>query len=76
MSEIAWWRVRQVHDPTKPSGVMCRHPFADRVGQPVRVLARGRLNSVLIEFEDGTRAITSKNFIGDKPVPPPAPTLF
>lgn len=29
-------------------------------GRPCRVVARGSLNSVLIEFADGTRAVTSR----------------
>lgn len=35
----------------------------DRWGQPCRVVARGRLNSALIEFADGYRVITSRNFV-------------
>lgn len=33
----------------------------ERRGQLFRVLARGRLNSCLIEFEDGWRCVTSRN---------------
>lgn len=32
----------------------------ERHGQPCRVLARGRMNSVLVEFADGWRVITSR----------------
>lgn len=32
-----------------------------RQGQPCRVLARGALNSCLVEFADGYRMITSRN---------------
>lgn len=32
----------------------------DRHRQPCRVLARGTMNSILVEFEDGYRAITSR----------------
>lgn len=32
----------------------------ERHGQPCRVLATGRMNSALVEFEDGTRVITSR----------------
>lgn len=56
-----------MQDPCKPPGVRCRHPFADRVGHPVRVVAEGKLNSILIEFDDGMRAVCSRNAIGDKP---------
>ncbi len=31
-----------------------------RKGQPCRVLARGRMNSILVEFEDGFKVITSR----------------
>ena len=33
----------------------------NRRGQRCRVLARGRMNSALVEFEDGYRVITSRN---------------
>lgn len=33
----------------------------ERRGQRLRVLARGALNSCLIQFEDGFRAVTSRN---------------
>jgi hypothetical protein len=36
----------------------CRLP--DRHGQPCRVLARGKLNSILVEFADGFRVVTSR----------------
>lgn len=32
----------------------------ERHGQPCRVLATGRMNSALVEFEDGARVITSR----------------
>lgn len=35
----------------------------DRYGQPCRVLARGRMNSVQVEFPDGWCAITSRNAV-------------
>lgn len=33
----------------------------NRLGQPCRVLARGALNSALIEFEDGCQSVVSRN---------------
>jgi hypothetical protein len=33
----------------------------DRAGDRCRILARGRMNSVLIEFKDGARAVVSGN---------------
>ena len=32
-----------------------------RLGQPCRVLARGAMNSALIEFQDGAQAVVSRN---------------
>lgn len=32
----------------------------DRKGQPCRVLARGKMNTVLVEFEDGALVTTSR----------------
>jgi len=37
-----------------------RSRLPDRKGEPCRVLARGRMNSVLVEFGDGTRVVTSR----------------
>jgi hypothetical protein len=38
------------------------HTFdRDRKGEPCRVLARGTMNSCLLEFEDGYRTVTSRN---------------
>lgn len=34
--------------------------IVDRKGQPCRVLARGRMNSILVEFGDGYRVIASR----------------
>lgn len=34
-----------------------------RKGQPCRVIARGKLNSCCVEFEDGYKMITSRNAI-------------
>lgn len=35
----------------------------ERFGQQCRVLAVGRLNAVLIEFEDGLRVVTSRYYV-------------
>ncbi len=40
-----------------------RTRLPERHGQPCRVLARGRMNSALVEFEDGLRVITSRNYV-------------
>lgn len=36
-------------------------PVLDRKGQRCRVLARGAMNSALVEFEDGAREVISRN---------------
>lgn len=36
-------------------------PQPSRKGQRCRVLARGTMNSALVEFEDGYRVVTSRN---------------
>jgi hypothetical protein len=41
---VWWWRAR----------------LPGRKGQRCRVLVRGRMNSVLVEFEDGFRVVTSR----------------
>jgi len=41
-----YWRIRKWHP--------------ERFGQPCKVLARGRMNSILIEFEDGYQLVTSR----------------
>lgn len=35
----------------------------ERMGHKCRVLVRGKLNNALVEFEDGHRIITSRNYI-------------
>lgn len=37
-----------------------RKKLGERNGQRCRVLARGKMNSILVEFEDGYRVITSR----------------
>ncbi len=34
-----------------------------RFGQPCRVLLRGRMNTVLVEFDDGYRVTTSRWYV-------------
>jgi hypothetical protein len=43
----------------------------DRKGQPCRVLARGKMNSALIEFEDRFRAVVSRNALRRLQTNPP-----
>jgi len=42
--------------------------------QPCRVLAAGRMNSILIQFADGERAVTSKHAVRPGKPPEPKPT--
>lgn len=32
----------------------------ERKGQPCRIVARGKMNSILVEFSDGFRVVTSR----------------
>ena len=41
----------------------------ERRGQLFRVLIRGKLNSCLIEFEDGWRVVTSRNALRKERTP-------
>lgn len=43
------WRVRKI--------------LPDRLAQSCRILVRGRMNSILVEFADGYRVVTSRNFV-------------
>ena len=38
----------------------------DRKGQACRVVARGRMNSIMVEFEDGHRVITSRYAVRER----------
>lgn len=40
-----------------------RTRLADRFGQRCRVLVRGRMNSCLVQFEDGYKVVTSKWYV-------------
>lgn len=54
MTERVWrWRT------VKPWPQIPRiaHPLADRVGQPVREICRGRNGNALFEFPDGFRTV-------------------
>lgn len=54
------WRWRTIADPFSPVGGRVEHPLSARVGHLCRVVARGRMNSVLVEFQDGTRVVASR----------------
>lgn len=40
-----------------------RKRLPDRFGQSCRVLAHGSLNSILVEFEDGSKFITCRYYV-------------
>lgn len=42
----------------------------ERKGQPCRVVARGRMNSILVEFADGYRTLTSRHAVRKRPDAP------
>lgn len=46
-----------------------RQILPDRHGQACRVVARGKMNAILVEFEDGFRAITSRYAVRKRPTP-------
>ncbi len=56
-----------VHDRREMSNTKyywrVRAKLPGRFGQSCRVLARGKMNSCLVEFADGTRVITSRNYV-------------
>ena len=40
-----------------------RTRLGERFGQACRVIVRGAMNSALVEFEDGRRFVTSRNYL-------------
>ncbi len=40
-----------------------RKRLPHRHGHRCKVLARGKMNSILVEFEDGWKCVTSRNFV-------------
>lgn len=44
-----------------------RSKLPERKGEPCTVLVRGRMNSVLVEFEDGFRVVTSRYAVRRRP---------
>lgn len=40
-----------------------RTRLPERFGQRCAVLVRGKMNSCLVEFEDGYKVVTSRNYI-------------
>jgi hypothetical protein len=56
---IWFWRQKLGWDRGTPPRVFDR----DRKGERCRVLARGAMNSALVEFPDGYRVITSRSGI-------------
>ena len=41
----------------------CEDTLAGTISHPCRVLARGKMNTCLVEFEDGYRVTTSRNYV-------------
>lgn len=44
-----------------------RSRLPERKGQACRVLARGKMNSILVEFADGWKAVTSRYAVRKHP---------
>ena len=40
-----------------------RTRLAERFGQRCKVLVRGKMKSCLVEFEDGFKVVTSRNYV-------------
>lgn len=40
-----------------------RSRLPERFGQKCKVLVRGKMNSCLVEFEDGYKVVTSRNYV-------------
>jgi len=40
-----------------------RAKLPERFNQPCRVVSRGKMNSCLVEFADGFRVVSSRNFV-------------
>ena len=65
---------------TKEAVVASPYPYVwrvrtrlpERFGQRCRVLVRGAMNSALVEFADGYKVVTSRNYLR-RPVTPPPP---
>lgn len=56
------WRWKTMRNPW-PGPERIPHPLADRFGQEVRVIARGRpgcVRNVLLEFPDGFRTVAPR----------------
>lgn len=51
MTHVWYWRAR----------------LPERKGQPCRVLARGTMNSILVEFADGFQVVTSRWAVRKQP---------
>lgn len=46
-----------------------RSKLPERKGQPCRVIARGKLNSIMVEFDDGVRVVTGRYAVRRKKAP-------
>ena len=58
---------RPTHEPPFPCTWRVRTRLGSRFGARCRVLVRGRLNSCLVEFEDGHKVVTSRNYMRKDP---------
>ena len=49
--------------PSHPYYWRVKTRLPERKGQPCRVLVRAKMNSCLVEFQDGYKVVTSRNYI-------------
>ena len=49
--------------PSHPYYWRVKTRLPERKGQPCRVLVRAKMNSCLVEFKDGYKVVTSRNYI-------------
>ena len=72
-AELSRVCMQKVEDQDSPKNYhylwFWRSRLPERKGQPCRVLARGRMNSVLVEFPDGFRVVTSRYAVRKKEDP-------
>ena len=48
-----------------------RKRLPERKNRPCRVLIYGKKNSILVEFEDGYRVVSSRYAVRTRPIAPP-----
>lgn len=52
-----------MNDATYPLYWRVRTRLPERFAEPCRMVVRGKMNSCLVEFMDGVRVVTSRNYV-------------